>query len=87
MDLTDIVTFVSAFCRCATGFVFLLSFGSKVRDIAQFQRSVVAFRLLPRKLSHIAAILFLGGELVVVLFLLVGECCCCQDSYSLCFYS
>jgi hypothetical protein len=72
MNFMYIVLFFSAFCRCATGFVFLISFGSKVRDIAQFQRSIVAFRLLPRKLSHIAAIIFLCGELAVVLLLLVG---------------
>jgi len=72
MSLTYIFTFASAFCRIAIGIVFLLSFGSKARDIAQFQRSVAGFRLLSRKLSHIAAIFFLGGELAVVLCLLIG---------------
>ncbi|GHO90063.1 hypothetical protein KSF_001110 [Reticulibacter mediterranei] len=72
MNFMYIAMFFSAFCRCATGVVFLISFGSKVRDIAQFQRSIVAFRLLSRKLSNTAAILFLGGELAVVLLLLGG---------------
>jgi hypothetical protein len=70
--LTYIVTFFSAFCRCAIGFVFLLSFVSKCRDTAQFQRGIANFRLLSRYLSNIAAIFFLGCELAVVLCLLVG---------------
>lgn len=72
MSLTYIFTFVSAFCRIAIGIVFLLSFGSKIRNTAQFQRSIAGFRLLSRKLSDVAAILSLGGELAVVLCLLIG---------------
>jgi hypothetical protein len=72
MNVTYIITFLSAFCRCAIGFVFLISFGSKVRDIAQFQHSVAAFRLLSRKVSNLASIFFLGGELAVALCLLIG---------------
>jgi hypothetical protein len=72
MKLMYAITFLSTFCRCAIGFIFLLSFASKVHDIPQFQRSVAAFRLLSRKLSNIATILFLGGEMAVVLCLLAG---------------
>ncbi len=72
MSLTYVVTFFSAFCRCAIGFVFLLSFVSKGRDIVQFQQSIARFRLLSKNLSNIAAILFLGSELAVVLCLLLG---------------
>jgi hypothetical protein len=72
MNVTYIITFLSAFCRCAIGFVFLISFGSKVRDIARFQRSIAAFRLLSGNASNIAGILFLCSELAVVLCLLMG---------------
>jgi uncharacterized membrane protein len=72
MSLTYVVTFFSAFCRCAIGFVFLLSFVSKGRDIVQFQQTIARFRLLSKNLSNIAAILFLGSELAVVLCLLLG---------------
>ena len=64
--------YLLAFCRVALGLVFLVSSLSKVRDLAQFQHTIRAFHLLPPALSGIAAILFLGGEAMVVVLLIIG---------------
>lgn len=64
--------YVLAFCRVAIGLIFAISSVGKIRDIARFQQAIQGFRLLPRSLSNLAALLFLGGEIAVVLFLLIG---------------
>lgn len=64
--------YVLAFCRVAIGLIFTISSVNKARDIAQFQQAVFGFQLLSRKLSHIAALLFLCGEFAVVLFVAIG---------------
>src|SRR5260370_37238522 len=64
--------YILAFCRVAIGMVFAISSFSKARDIAQFQQAIVGFHLLSQRLSNLAALLFLGGEIAVVLLLLIG---------------
>lgn len=64
--------YVMAFCRVAIGLVFAISSLSKARHIAQFQQAVFGFHLLSRRLSNLAALLFLGGECVVVLLVAIG---------------
>src|SRR2546423_750268 len=67
-----IATYLLAFCRIATGLIFLTSFLGKVRELEGFRQAVADFRLLPKDMSKGAAFLFLGGELLVVVCLLVG---------------
>ncbi len=64
--------YLLAFCRVAIGLVFVLSSFSKVRNIAQFQQAVFDFHLFSRRLSTLAALLFLGGEFAVVLLIAIG---------------
>lgn len=64
--------YLLGFCRVAIGLVFAISSVGKVRDITRFQQAIKGFRLLPRDLSNLAAFLFLGGEIAVVLLMLIG---------------
>ena len=64
--------YLLAFCRIALGLVFLVSSLSKARDMAQFRAAIRAFHLLPPALSEMAALLFIGGECVVVVLLGIG---------------
>ena len=60
------------FCRTVIGVVFAFSSFSKVRDLNGFSQSIARFKILPRKFSKITGTLFIGGEFVVVLFILIG---------------
>jgi len=62
-----------AFCRITIGLVFTISFLGKVRNVDRFAQTITSFQLLPRQLSKAAAILFLTGELVVVILLILGR--------------
>jgi hypothetical protein len=64
--------YILAFCRVAIGLVFAISSFGKARDIARFQQAIGGFQLLSQRLSNLAALLLLGGEIAVVLFLLIG---------------
>lgn len=64
--------YLLAFCRVAIGLVFAISSIGKIRDIARFQQTIWEFRVLSRGVSNLAALLFLGGEMAVVLLLLLG---------------
>lgn len=64
--------YLLAFCRVAIGLVFAISGFSKARHLAQFQQAIYGFHLLSRRLSNLAAPLFLCGEFTVVVFMLVG---------------
>ena len=64
--------YLLAFCRVAIGLVFAVSSLGKVRNLAQFQRAIVGFHLLPRRLSHLAVLCLLCGEIAVVLLMLIG---------------
>lgn len=64
--------YLLAFCRVTIGLIFAISSITKARDIAQFQQAIVGFRLLSRRLSNSAAILFLCGECAVVLLIVIG---------------
>jgi hypothetical protein len=64
---------IQVFCRSVVVCVFVLSFASKVRDVAAFRQSITNFALLPTQFSQLAAPLFLLAEaLVVVLVTLAG---------------
>lgn len=64
--------YLLAFCRVATGLVFAISSVSKVRTLAQFQQAIFNFHFFSRWLSNLAALLFLGGELAVMLLMILG---------------
>jgi hypothetical protein len=64
--------YLLAFCRVATGLVFAISSLSKARNIAQFQQAIFDFHLFSRRLSNLAALLFLCGEFAVVLLIAIG---------------
>ncbi|HLW00313.1 MAG TPA: MauE/DoxX family redox-associated membrane protein [Ktedonobacterales bacterium] len=66
------MVYMLAFCRVVIGLVFAISSFSKGRDFAQFHQAILGFRLLSRQLSNFAAPLFLCGEFVVALFMLIG---------------
>jgi uncharacterized membrane protein YphA (DoxX/SURF4 family) len=63
---------ILVFCRVAIGLVFLLSSGSKVRNVSQFQQTITRFRLLPERLSPVISLVGIVAEMTVVLLLVVG---------------
>jgi hypothetical protein len=64
---------IFAFCRLAIGLAFLLAFVGKARNIQQFSRTITSFYLLPAQLSMAAAFLILGGELSIIVCMLLGS--------------
>ena len=64
--------YVLTFFRVVIGLTFAVSSGSKTLHISQFRQTVLSFHLLPRRLSGIAALLFLCCEFVVTGFVAIG---------------
>jgi len=60
------------FFRLTIGLLFIYSFLGKVRDVDQFAQTITNFKLLPERWSQLVALLFLMGELTVVVFVLIG---------------
>lgn len=60
------------FSRMALGLLFVYAFLAKMRDVAGFAAAIDRFELLPRRWVKTVALLFLGGELAVILLLLAG---------------
>lgn len=67
-----VMAYVLTFCRVVTGLVFLISGVSKVAHLPQFKQAIINFQILPRKLSGIAALLFLASEFGVVALIGAG---------------
>ncbi len=63
---------VLAFCRIVIGLVFGYSFLRKVMSIPTFEQTITQFRILPKRFSRAAALLFLAGEFAVALLVTVG---------------
>jgi uncharacterized membrane protein YphA (DoxX/SURF4 family) len=61
-----------AFCRVVIGLVFLFSSVGKLRNIPQFQQTIINFHLLPANMSRLAALLFVTAECIVVLLMVPG---------------
>ena len=59
------------FCRIAIGVTFAYSFLTKARDVNRFARTIANFKLLPSRLSKLAATLTLIGELTVIVLMAV----------------
>jgi len=72
MFTTMMSMYMLAFCRVVIGLVFVVSSISKVLNIAQFRQAISNFHILPRRLSGVAAMLFLCGEFAVVVFVFIG---------------
>jgi uncharacterized membrane protein YphA (DoxX/SURF4 family) len=69
---TIVPMYMLAFCRVVIGLVFVVSSVSKALNIAQFRQTISNFHILPGRLSGVAAMLFLCGEFVVVVCVLIG---------------
>jgi uncharacterized membrane protein YphA (DoxX/SURF4 family) len=67
-----IAAYLLTFCRIAIGLVFLSAFLGKVRASATFRQTITDFRMLPPSLSQKAALLFLSGELGIVVCMVLG---------------
>jgi hypothetical protein len=67
-----VVQYILAFCRITTGLVFAWSFVGKAQDISSFIQTIDHFKLQPKALHHPVAVAFLGGELVVVVTMILG---------------
>jgi peroxiredoxin len=64
--------YLLAFCRITIGLTFAYSFLMKVRDVNQFAQTIANFRLVPLRWGRPLALLFLSGEVAVVILLLLG---------------
>lgn len=67
-----VLSYLLAFCRSAIGLTFAIAYVAKAKDVARFAETIRNFDLLPRQLAGIAAVLFLSGEAIVVLLLILG---------------
>lgn len=63
---------ILAFCRIAIGLVFLISSGSKILHLAQFQQTITRFRLLPARVSSLLSPVVIVAEMAVVFLLAIG---------------
>jgi hypothetical protein len=52
--------------------VFVVSFAGKILNISAFEQTITNFKMLPGHLSKPAAVLFLAGEIMVVILVTAG---------------
>lgn len=60
------------FCRVSTALIFASAFFGKATNIGAFEETVARFDLFPRRFARPAAWFLLGGELIVVILMLLG---------------
>jgi len=65
-------SYLLAFSRIVTGFVFALSGFAKLRNFQAFEQAISNFRVLPKNFEKPSAFLVILGELTVVLGMLLG---------------
>jgi hypothetical protein len=65
--------YILFFCRAIFAFVFSWSFLGKIHSPNAFVRSIQNFRLLPKSFTKPLAWLFMFGELVVVIAMIIGR--------------
>lgn len=70
--MSEILPNLMFFIRIVLLISFSLSFITKVRDIALFDRAIVNFRLLPQMLNWVFSRIFLFSELAIVVCLVLG---------------
>lgn len=68
--MVDSLNHISFFCRTVTVLVFLVAFVGKLSNFSQFVEVITKTRTLPSKLSSLAGLFVLLGELVVVISLI-----------------
>jgi len=64
--------YMLAFCRMVMGIMFAWSFVGKVREGRAFEQTITRFEVLPERWSRLVAGLVLGGELAVVIAMIIG---------------
>lgn len=70
--LNMLFQYIELFCRGVIELTFIVSFFSKASNIANFTQTIDAFRILPERLGHYTALLFLSGECIVALLMFIG---------------
>ena len=68
---SEIAQYTLTFSRITIILLFIISFGSKVTSLSNFETTIQNFRILPARLSRPASLLFVLGEFIVVLLLIV----------------
>lgn len=63
------ISFLYIFSRIFIGFAFGYASIAKMLDVRSFQNSVISFQLAPKKVSNYLAVLFVGGEIAVVVMM------------------
>ncbi len=61
-----------AFTRIVIGLIFAISAYGKIQDVSSFTDAITRFKFFPRQFSPALAYLFLSGEILVVLLMLIG---------------
>jgi hypothetical protein len=62
--------YILIFSRIVIGITFTVSFANKIRDVSAFERTIFTFNIVPRRLCRTAAVIFLSGELSVVILVI-----------------
>ncbi len=66
-------TYWIAFSRIVIGLIFAISAYGKIQDVSSFTDAITRFKFFPKQFSSALAYLFLSGEILVVLLMLVGS--------------
>lgn len=69
----SLLSYLVAYSSAVIGLAFAVSFVRKLPAISQFEQAVAGFRLLPRRWSKVAALLFLAGEALIPILLILGD--------------
>lgn len=60
------------FCRITIAFLFIYSSGSKLLSLRDFAVTIGDFKLFPRRWSKPAAYIFVAGELITMILVVIG---------------
>jgi len=63
------IAYLLIFCRIVLGLLFFFAFLGKAPNLPPFERTISSLEILPERFSRLAPLLFLIGELAVILFL------------------
>ncbi len=75
--LTQAIAYVSMVAQVTLGLVFATSAIGKVLNMAEFARTIVQFKLLPPRITRVAATLVVVGESSIVVLLMAGGIMTC----------
>lgn len=70
--MSEILSNLIFFFRIVLLISFSISFVAKVKNISAFDQAIVNFRLLPQRLNWVFSRIFLFGELMIVVCLVLG---------------